>query len=47
MKKRRMKHAEIVLRWGERKIDGGGDPTKIYSKHMCKYHNVFPSATVI
>jgi hypothetical protein len=41
-----MKPVEIVLRReegkGKRKKDGGENPTKIYFKHICKYHNVSP-----
>jgi hypothetical protein len=38
----RVKPVEIVLRGGregKRKNDGGGK-SKIYYKHICKYHNV-------
>jgi hypothetical protein len=43
---RRMKPVEIVLRRGgggaKRENDRGVKLTKIYFKHICKYHNVSP-----
>jgi hypothetical protein len=41
---RRMKPVEIVLRRGEggRGRMEGGNPTKVYFKHICKYCNVSP-----
>jgi hypothetical protein len=44
--KRRIKPTGIVLRSGEREERGrtmeGVNLTKIYCKHICKYHNVCP-----
>jgi hypothetical protein len=40
-----MKPVEMVLRRGEggrRKMIEEVNPTKIYFKHIWKYHNVFP-----
>jgi hypothetical protein len=40
-----MKTVEIVLRRErgvKRKNDGGVNLTKIYCKHICKYHSVSP-----
>jgi hypothetical protein len=48
--KGKMKPAEIVLRrrgGRNRENNGGVNLTKIYCKHMCKYHNVSPCTTVI
>jgi hypothetical protein len=42
---RRMKRADIVLRSGGermRKTNGWVNLIKMYCKHICKYHNVFP-----
>jgi hypothetical protein len=42
---RKMKPVAIVLRRGERgrgRTMEGVKPTKIYFKHICKYHNVSP-----
>jgi hypothetical protein len=47
---RRMKSVEIVLRrkaGGRGRMMEGINPTRIYSKHMCKYHNVSPCTTNI
>jgi hypothetical protein len=47
---RRMKLVEIVLRRGggrKRENDEGVHPTKIYFKHICKYHNASPYTTII
>jgi hypothetical protein len=43
-KNRRIKPDEIVLRrkgWGKRENMERVNPTKIYYKHICKYHNVY------
>jgi hypothetical protein len=40
-----MQPAEIVLRSGGRGMrenDGGVNVTKMYCKHICKYHSVSP-----
>jgi hypothetical protein len=44
---RRMKPVEIVLRRerGKRENNGGGK-SKIYYKHISKYHNVSPCITL-
>jgi hypothetical protein len=45
---RRMKPIEIVPRSGggrRGKMIEGMNPTKIYCKHICKYHNVFLCTT--
>jgi hypothetical protein len=39
---RRMKPLEIVLRKGKKEEREGVNPTKLYFKHICKYHNVSP-----
>jgi hypothetical protein len=46
---RRIKLVEIILRRGgeTRETDGGEKLIKIYYKHICKYHNVFPCAVII
>jgi hypothetical protein len=47
---RKMKPVEIVLRRGKRergKMMEEVNPTKIYFKHECKYHNVSPCTTII
>jgi hypothetical protein len=47
-KNKRMKSVKIVLRRrvkGKRENNGGGK-SKIHSKHICKYHNVFPCTTI-
>jgi hypothetical protein len=42
-KNRSMKPVEIVLRRGRKKRENdGGGKSKIYCKHICKYHNVSP-----
>jgi hypothetical protein len=48
-KKRRMKPVEIVLRrWGEGKRENdGGNKSKIYCKHICKYQNASLCTTII
>jgi hypothetical protein len=39
-----MEPVTVVQRRGSevREKDGGGDLIKIYGRHMCKCHNVFP-----
>jgi hypothetical protein len=48
---RRMKPLEIVIKRGGRRERGrmmeGVNPTKIYYKCICKYHNVSPCITII
>jgi hypothetical protein len=46
----RMKPIEIILRKGEGirgRMMEGVDPTKIYFKHICEYHSISPSTTII
>jgi methylphosphotriester-DNA--protein-cysteine methyltransferase len=47
---RRMKSVEIVLRreeGGRGRMMEGVNLTKIYCKHICKYHNVSPCTAII
>jgi hypothetical protein len=47
---RRVKPVEIVLRreeGGSRQKIEGINPTKIYCKHICKYHSVSTCITII
>jgi hypothetical protein len=51
---RRMKPVAVVLlrttkkrRGGRRRMMEGINPTRIYCKHIHKYHNVFPWTTII
>jgi hypothetical protein len=46
---KRMRSIKIFIRkdrgW-KRENDGGVNLTKLYFKHICRYHNVFPCTTV-
>jgi hypothetical protein len=44
---RRLKPVEIALRKGRKWENDGGGKSKIYWKHICKYHNVSPCTTII
>jgi hypothetical protein len=41
-----MKPVEIVLR-RQRGVKREKDLTKLYCKHICKYHNISPCTTII